>query len=252
MLDQLDVQPGSRVLKIGSPNGYSATLLSVLAGRSGTVVTTDPDPATIRRNARAGTTCATTTSRWSEVTSQPDHTYPTTVFWCVTRPASTRRWPGTSPTAERSSSRSAYAASSGRSCVRDRDRSSPTRFGPFPDIPHTPGAPRCSSLLGDASAPRAPPRSGTPSAGHGTSSGPGVTLPVRLLPCLDLPLATMQMVYSRLHLESAGAQRTDPPARAVHPAGYGGAATGLARAGWPPRWAWTLAGTPWSAEFDRE
>ncbi|CUU60790.1 protein-L-isoaspartate(D-aspartate) O-methyltransferase [Parafrankia irregularis] len=51
MLDQLAVEPGSRVLEIGSPDGYSTALLSVLAGRTGKVVTTDVDALKISRNA---------------------------------------------------------------------------------------------------------------------------------------------------------------------------------------------------------
>ena len=44
MLDQLDVQPGHRVLEIGAGTGYSAALLSHLVGPHGQVVTVDIDP----------------------------------------------------------------------------------------------------------------------------------------------------------------------------------------------------------------
>jgi protein-L-isoaspartate(D-aspartate) O-methyltransferase len=43
MLEQLDVQPGHRVLEIGAGTGYNAALLAHLAGRSGEVTTLDLD-----------------------------------------------------------------------------------------------------------------------------------------------------------------------------------------------------------------
>jgi len=43
MLEQLDVQPGHRVLEIGAGTGYNAALLAHLAGPEGTVVTIDLD-----------------------------------------------------------------------------------------------------------------------------------------------------------------------------------------------------------------
>ncbi|MCE7010026.1 methyltransferase, FxLD system [Kibdelosporangium philippinense] len=44
MLDQLDVQPGNRILEIGAGTGYNAALLSQLTGPSGHVTTVDIDP----------------------------------------------------------------------------------------------------------------------------------------------------------------------------------------------------------------
>jgi protein-L-isoaspartate(D-aspartate) O-methyltransferase len=44
MLDQLDVQPGSRVLEIGAGTGYNAALLAHLTGPTGQVTTIDIDP----------------------------------------------------------------------------------------------------------------------------------------------------------------------------------------------------------------
>ena len=49
MLDQLDVQPGHRVLEIGAGTGYNAALLDHLAGDDGQVVTVDIDPDAIHR-----------------------------------------------------------------------------------------------------------------------------------------------------------------------------------------------------------
>jgi protein-L-isoaspartate(D-aspartate) O-methyltransferase len=43
MLDQLDVQPGNRVLEIGAGTGYNASLLAELAGGAANVVTIDID-----------------------------------------------------------------------------------------------------------------------------------------------------------------------------------------------------------------
>lgn len=44
MLDQLDVQPGNRVLEIGAGTGYNAALLAELTGRADLVTTVDIDP----------------------------------------------------------------------------------------------------------------------------------------------------------------------------------------------------------------
>lgn len=44
MLEQLDVQPGHRVLEIGAATGYNAALLSHLSGEAGAVTTVDIDP----------------------------------------------------------------------------------------------------------------------------------------------------------------------------------------------------------------
>src|SRR5512132_2334821 len=43
MLEQLDVQPGMRVLEIGAGTGYNAALLARLVGERGTVITLDID-----------------------------------------------------------------------------------------------------------------------------------------------------------------------------------------------------------------
>lgn len=47
MLEQLDVQPGHRVLEIGTGTGYNAALLAVLAGSEGEVTTIDLDEAIV-------------------------------------------------------------------------------------------------------------------------------------------------------------------------------------------------------------
>lgn len=44
MLDQLNVQPGNRILEIGAGTGYNACLLAKLAGRADLVTTVDIDP----------------------------------------------------------------------------------------------------------------------------------------------------------------------------------------------------------------
>jgi len=44
MLEQLDVQPGQRVLEIGTASGYSAALLAHLTGPTGSVATIEFDP----------------------------------------------------------------------------------------------------------------------------------------------------------------------------------------------------------------
>ncbi|MGH3932646.1 MAG: hypothetical protein ACRDTF_22035 [Pseudonocardiaceae bacterium] len=49
MLEQLDVQPGHRVLEIGAGTGYNAALLAQLVGPAGQVTTVDIDD---RRDAR--------------------------------------------------------------------------------------------------------------------------------------------------------------------------------------------------------
>ncbi|MGH3564039.1 MAG: protein-L-isoaspartate O-methyltransferase family protein, partial [Mycobacterium sp.] len=51
MLDQLDVQPGHRVLEIGTGSGYNAALLGHLVGETGAVVSVDID-ADLVANAR--------------------------------------------------------------------------------------------------------------------------------------------------------------------------------------------------------
>jgi len=53
MLEQLDVQPGHRVLEIGAGTGYNAALLAHLAGPAGEVTTVDIDP-DVARDAREG------------------------------------------------------------------------------------------------------------------------------------------------------------------------------------------------------
>jgi protein-L-isoaspartate(D-aspartate) O-methyltransferase len=44
MLDQLQVQPGDRILEIGAGTGYNAALLAELTGAGGSVTTVDIDP----------------------------------------------------------------------------------------------------------------------------------------------------------------------------------------------------------------
>ena len=44
MLEQLDVEPGQRVLEIGTGTGYNAALLAYLVGTTGAVTTLDIDP----------------------------------------------------------------------------------------------------------------------------------------------------------------------------------------------------------------
>ncbi|HEV2359701.1 MAG TPA: DinB family protein [bacterium] len=48
MLQQLDVQPGHRVLEVGAGTGYNAALLGVLAGPAGDVTTVDIDAAIVQ------------------------------------------------------------------------------------------------------------------------------------------------------------------------------------------------------------
>lgn len=44
MLDQLDIQPGNRILEIGAGTGYNAALMAHIAGPTGHVTTVDIDP----------------------------------------------------------------------------------------------------------------------------------------------------------------------------------------------------------------
>lgn len=53
MLDQLDVQPGNRVLEIGAGTGYNACLLAQLSGRADLVTTIDIDPDVTAKATRA-------------------------------------------------------------------------------------------------------------------------------------------------------------------------------------------------------
>ncbi|MFG3339563.1 methyltransferase, FxLD system [Glycomyces sp. NPDC048151] len=53
MLEQLDVQPGHRVLEIGAGTGYNAALLDVLVGPEGAVTTVDIDADTAGRARKA-------------------------------------------------------------------------------------------------------------------------------------------------------------------------------------------------------
>lgn len=53
MLEQLDVQPGHRVLEIGAGTGYNAALLDSMVGPGGAVTTVDIDADTVRRARRA-------------------------------------------------------------------------------------------------------------------------------------------------------------------------------------------------------
>ncbi|WP_030106171.1 methyltransferase, FxLD system [Actinoalloteichus caeruleus] len=53
MLDQLDVQPGHRVLEIGAGTGYNACLLAQLTGRADLVTTVDINPDVAARASRA-------------------------------------------------------------------------------------------------------------------------------------------------------------------------------------------------------
>ena len=59
MLEQLDIEPGDRVLEIGAGTGYNAALLAYLAGEHGTVVTIDVDQDIVdgARAALAATEC---------------------------------------------------------------------------------------------------------------------------------------------------------------------------------------------------
>lgn len=47
MLEQLDVQPGQRILEIGTGTGYNAALLAHMVGKSGSVTTIDIDKDTV-------------------------------------------------------------------------------------------------------------------------------------------------------------------------------------------------------------
>jgi protein-L-isoaspartate(D-aspartate) O-methyltransferase len=53
MLEQLNVQPGNRVLEIGTGSGYNAALLAYLAGGQGSVVTVDLDAGLVERARKA-------------------------------------------------------------------------------------------------------------------------------------------------------------------------------------------------------
>ncbi|MFI7676391.1 methyltransferase domain-containing protein [Actinophytocola sp. NPDC049390] len=53
MLDQLDVQPGNRILEIGAGTGYNAALLARLTGRADLVTSIDIDPDVTARAERA-------------------------------------------------------------------------------------------------------------------------------------------------------------------------------------------------------
>lgn len=73
MLEQLQVEPGQRVLEIGTGTGYNAALLAHLVGPSGTVTTVDLDEDTVaaarERVAAAGwssvrAVCADGTASW--------------------------------------------------------------------------------------------------------------------------------------------------------------------------------------------
>lgn len=52
MLEQLDVQPGQRVLEIGAGTGYNAALLSFLVGPAGQVTTVDINPDVVAEASR--------------------------------------------------------------------------------------------------------------------------------------------------------------------------------------------------------
>ncbi len=49
MLDQLDVQPGDKILEVGAGTGYNAALLAYLTGQDGQVTSVDIDPDVIAR-----------------------------------------------------------------------------------------------------------------------------------------------------------------------------------------------------------
>jgi protein-L-isoaspartate(D-aspartate) O-methyltransferase len=53
MLEQLDVQPGHRVLEIGAGTGYNAALLAHLTGETGSVITVDIEPGFVEEARRA-------------------------------------------------------------------------------------------------------------------------------------------------------------------------------------------------------
>lgn len=53
MLDQLDVQPGDRIVEVGAGTGYNACLLAQLTGRADLVTTIDIDPDVTAKAKRA-------------------------------------------------------------------------------------------------------------------------------------------------------------------------------------------------------
>ena len=63
MLDQLGLEPGHRVLEIGTGSGYNAAVMSAVVGQQGQVVSIDIDPELIERSqanlALAGYDCVT-------------------------------------------------------------------------------------------------------------------------------------------------------------------------------------------------
>ncbi len=63
MLDLLQVEPGRRVLEIGTGSGHSTALLSHLAGDAGSVVSVDRRPGCVPRAARQGGDCSTDSGR---------------------------------------------------------------------------------------------------------------------------------------------------------------------------------------------
>ncbi|CUU60620.1 protein-L-isoaspartate(D-aspartate) O-methyltransferase [Parafrankia irregularis] len=222
MLDQLDVQPGDRILEIGAPDGYSTALLSVLTGRCGTVLTTDFDPAAIRGNTTGlHTLChSNITVVGGDLTARPHLPYDRVLLHDPT---------GIHPALARE------VADGGRlvlplrlrglertvAFTRDRDLLVSDSIRPVPG--HTPRPRRTAVFLTARARLDAAGHDVDPAALRDAVRGPqhlvrtGVTLPALLIPRLDLALATTQPVYGRLYLETVSDQRA--PLGSPYPGG---------------------------------